>query len=100
MPLRYSMKVPLEENSGQLNDRPKLHLPNAPLDRDVKVSNVVEDEVGELLVALFAHVVDESLGCKLFAQLVSGQAVFCERVVEHVHDCTQVEEESACVFLA
>lgn len=49
----------------------------------------MEDEVGKFFVALLADVVNKSLRCKLLAELVGGQTVFSESIVEHVHNCRQ-----------
>ena len=38
-----------------------------PLYGDIKVRHVVQDEIDELLMALFADVFDERLGRELFA---------------------------------
>lgn len=63
------------------------HLPHSPLDGDVQVGNVVEDELYHLLVVLLTEVPDEGLGRELLTELVGRQAVLGEAVVEVIDDC-------------
>lgn len=56
------------------------------LDRDVQVGNVVQDEVGKLLVLVLTNPLDEAVGGERLAQLVCGQAVLGEAVVEEGGD--------------
>ena len=55
-----------------------------PLYGDVQVRDVVQDEVGQLLIALFANEFDERLGREWFAQPICRQAILCECKVEIV----------------
>jgi hypothetical protein len=54
----------------------------AALDRDVEVGDVVEAEVGELLVLVLADPADEAVGGKGLPQLEGRQAVLGEAEVE------------------
>ena len=54
----------------------------AALDGDVEVGDVVQHEAHQLLVLLFADVLDEAVGGQLLAQLVGSQAVLGEAEVE------------------
>jgi hypothetical protein len=56
------------------------------LDGDVQVGNVVQDKVGQLLVLVLADPLDEAVGGQRLAQLVRGQAVLGEAVVEEGGD--------------
>lgn len=58
----------------------------AALDGDVKVGDVVQAEVGELLVVVLAEPLDEAVGGELLAQLVGRQAVLAEAEVEEGGD--------------
>jgi hypothetical protein len=58
----------------------------AALDGDVEVGDVVEGEVGELLVLVFADPLDEAVGGEGLAELISGQAVLGEAEVEEGGD--------------
>lgn len=75
--------------------RPQLAV-YAPLDRDVEVRNVVEDEVRELLVLLLADPADEGLLRERLAELVRGQAVLREEVVELVEGCVCCVGHGGC----
>jgi hypothetical protein len=57
-----------------------------PLDGDVQVRDVVQAEVGELLPAVLAELLDEGVGRQLLAQLVRRQAVLREAEVEEGGD--------------
>lgn len=52
------------------------------LDRDVEVGNVVQAEVGKLLVFVLANVLDEAVGGQLLAELEGLETVLGEAVVE------------------
>lgn len=56
------------------------------LDGNVQVGNVVQDEVGKLLVLVLANPLDEAAGRERLAQLVCGQTVLGEAVVEEGGD--------------
>lgn len=56
------------------------------LDGDVQVGNVVQDEVGKLLVLVLTNPLDKAVGGERLAQLVCGQAVLGEAVVEEGGD--------------
>lgn len=58
----------------------------AALDGDVEISNVVEDEVGKLLVLLLANELDEGVRLEGFAELEGSQAVLGEAEVEEGGD--------------
>ena len=58
----------------------------AALDGDVEVGDVVQAEVGELLVLFLAEPLDEAVGGELLAQLVGRQAVLAEAEVEEGGD--------------
>ena len=53
-----------------------------PLDRNVEVRDVVEDEGHQLLVLVLADPLDEAVGWQLLAVLVRRQAVLGEAPVE------------------
>lgn len=57
-----------------------------PLDGDIQVGHVVQDELDHLLVSLFADMLDEAGGSELLAKLVRSQAILSEAVVEVVDD--------------
>ena len=59
-----------------------MHKAFLPLDGNVEISKVAQDEVHEGLVPIFTEELDERLRWQLFAQLVSREAVLPERVVE------------------
>lgn len=92
MPLRNSMKVPLqvEESAGARQDEEDVK--DAPLDGDVEVGNVVEDEADELLVLVLAEVLDEALALERLAELDRRQAVLSEAVVKVARDCARGRE--------
>ena len=81
MPLRNSTNVPLH-SSVHVRSRIRVHKAFLPLDGNVEISKVAQDEVHEGLVLIFTEELDERLGWELFAQLVSREAVLPERVVE------------------
>lgn len=56
------------------------------LDGDVQVGNVVQDKVGKLLVLILTNPLDEAVGGERLTQLVCGQAVLGEAVVEEGGD--------------
>jgi hypothetical protein len=56
------------------------------LDGDVQVGNVVQDKIDQLLVLVLADPLDEAVGGQRLAQLVRGQAVLGEAVVEEGGD--------------
>lgn len=58
-----------------------------PLDGEIYVSEVMQDEVGESFVALLANELDEGLGRQLIAQLVCRQAILGKGIVKVVGDC-------------
>jgi hypothetical protein len=58
-----------------------------PFDRDVKIGDIVKNEVCKLLVLVLAEPADEGLLGKLFAELERSETVFCERVVKILGDC-------------
>ena len=58
----------------------------AALDGDVEVGNVVQAEVGELLVLVLAEPADEAGGGEGLAELEGGQAVLAEAEVEEGGD--------------
>lgn len=53
-----------------------------PLDRNVQVGQIVEDEVDHLLILVFAEPTDERLRSQLFAHLESCQAILSECIVK------------------
>ena len=56
------------------------------LDGDVEVGNVVQAEVGKLLVLVLTNVLDEAVGGQLLAELESLETVLGEAVVEQGSD--------------
>lgn len=58
----------------------------AALDGDVEISNVVEDEVGKLLVLLLANELDERVRLEGLAELEGSQAVLGEAEVKEGGD--------------
>lgn len=52
------------------------------LDGDVEIGNVVQAEVGKLLVPVLANVLDEAVRGQLLAELEGLEAVLGEAVVE------------------
>jgi hypothetical protein len=57
---------------------------NSPLDGRVEISNVVQDEPGQLLVLFLPDMSDKALTGQLLTHLVSGQPVLGEPVIESV----------------
>ncbi len=60
---------------------------NVPLDRDVEVGDVVQDEPDELLVLLLAEPLDEALRLELLTETDRSQAVLGKAKVKVVGDC-------------
>ena len=58
----------------------------APLDRNIQVRNVVQDEVGKLLVLVLANPLDEAAGLQRLALLEGRQPVLREAEVEERGD--------------
>jgi hypothetical protein len=96
MPLRNSTNVPLSTSIGGKEGlvgqiwrrvgRGDGRGRNGPLDGDVHVGNVVEDEVDERLVLLLADKLDERLGRERLAELVRRQAVLGKAEVKAADD--------------
>jgi hypothetical protein len=96
MPLRNSTNVPLSTSVGGKEGlvgqiwrrvgRGDGRGRNGPLDGDVHVGNVVEDEVDERLVLLLADKLDERLGRERLAELVRRQAVLGKAEVKAADD--------------
>lgn len=85
IPFLYSMKVPLEirlVTSFQHRSRTA----HSPLDGNVDIGEVSHDPVDHLLVLVLSDVFDERVAWELIAELVSGQTVLGEAVVEVVDD--------------
>ncbi len=59
-----------------------------PLDWDVEVGNLVEDELYERLVLVLPEELDERLRRESLAELDGGEAVLSEAVVKVIPDCT------------
>lgn len=59
---------------------------HAPLDGNVEVGNVVEDEADELLVLLLAEPLDEALRLELLAETDRSEAVLGKAKVKVVGD--------------
>ena len=82
MPLRNSTNVPLQSRPrDQRQVRPHPLPPDAPLDGNVQIRQVVQDEVDQRLVLLLAEPVDKGLRRELLALLVRRQPVLREAVV-------------------
>lgn len=70
--------------SGQASQR--VEAKDKPLNRDVHVGDVVEDEVDKRLVLLLAEKLDERLGRERLTELVRCQAVLGKAKVKVVED--------------
>ena len=57
---------------------------DSPLDRNVKVGDIMQNKVRELLVSFLAHKLDERLCRELLTKLVRRQSVFRKYVVERI----------------
>jgi hypothetical protein len=77
-----SLSLPSWKTFSTGNDRPETK--NAPLDRDIHISDIVQDKVYQRLVPVLAQEVDKGLGGEGLAKLVGGQAVLGEAVVKVV----------------
>jgi hypothetical protein len=89
IPFRNSMNVPLQtiadrERAGFFARGKTRH---APLDGDVQVRDVVQDELDQRLVLLLAQEADERRRRQRLAGPERRQAVLRERVVKVVDDC-------------
>jgi hypothetical protein len=58
----------------------------SPLDGDIHVGNVVQEELDELFVLVLSDPLDEGLRSELLTELVRGQSVLGETVVKVVDD--------------
>lgn len=57
-----------------------------PLNGDVHVGDIVENEVDELLILFLTDEFNERLGCKLLSHFIRSQSIFSEREVEIIID--------------
>ena len=60
---------------------------HSPLDGDIQVGDVMQDELDKLLVLLLSNVTDERGSRELLAELVGDKTVLREAVVKVIDDC-------------
>ncbi len=87
MPFRNSTKVPLIESVsirwrllGEIGV-------SVPLNRDVQVRHVMQDEVNKLFIAFFSDKLDERLRLKWFAQSICSEPILRECKIEIIDGC-------------
>ena len=81
------MKVPLfeAENGKMISKIGQLHKDrDLPLDRDIQVGDVVQDEVDQALQAVLAQVRVNALLLNQLPRFVGVQTILCKRVVSAV----------------
>lgn len=57
----------------------------SPLDRDIHVREIVQDEFDKFLVSLLAKVFDKRLRWQLLAEFIRSEAILSKRVVKGVN---------------
>lgn len=63
------------------------HTASVPLDGNINVGNIVQNEVRKTFVALLSDKADERLCGQLLAKLVRSQPVLSEEVIELIDPC-------------
>ena len=88
MPLRNSMKVPLCTGVSTACPATNILRGGVPLDGNVEISDIMQDEAAELLVLLLAEPFNEAVAGEVLSQTNSRKAVLSEAVVEQIQHCS------------
>jgi len=62
----------------------------AAFNGDIQIRDVMQDEVDERLIPVFANVLNKRLRRELCSQFVGGQPVLCESIIEFIDDWTAI----------
>jgi hypothetical protein len=65
-----------------------------PLLGDIKISNVMQGKIDELLELLLSQIVLEALCVELLSVLKRHQSILGERIVDKIQNCNKIQEET------